>query len=123
MRYNTGELDLAVWTLDERIASKGGLPFVLGIHISEGVWENTGLRIEAPEGSLWTVVDVKPKLLYRDDEIFLDQLNKGSRTFIQIEIIGNGSGIELALSGVVDSNPCGVKTNKKMLIDCWNEEE
>jgi hypothetical protein len=123
MQYNTGELDLAVWTLDERIASKGGLPFVLGIHISEGVWENTGLRIEAPEGSLWTVVDVKPKLLYRDDEIFLDQLNKGSRTFIQIEITGNGSGIELALSGVVDSNPCGIKTNKEMLIDCWNEEE
>lgn len=123
LRHHTAEVDLAVWPLDQRIGENNGLPFIIGLHIKEDLWENAGMRIESPEGSPWVIDEVKPKLLFKDDEIFLDQLHKGSRTFVQIEISGSGSGIEIALSGVVNSQPVGLKTAKKISVSKWDEEE
>ena len=80
---------------------------MVGIHVVTDTWEVAGLRCEAPEGMSWEIVGVEPRLLFGEDELFLDQLYSGTRIFIEVELIGNGSGVEFSLSGTVKGVPSG----------------
>ena len=116
IHHRTAAVDLAVWRLDARLGKKGGIPILVGVHVIEDTWEVVGLRCEAPEGMAWKIIRAEPRLLFREDELFLDQLHRGTRTFIEIEITGEGSGIEFSLSGTVKGNPSAMKTPSAMML-------
>ena len=116
LHHRTGAVDLAAWRLDARLGKKGGIPILVGVHVVEDTWEVVGLRCEAPEGMAWKIIRAEPRLLFRQDELFLDQLHQGTRTFIEMEIIGDGSGIEFSLSGTVKGKPCAMKTPSAMMM-------
>ncbi|MDP6640141.1 MAG: hypothetical protein QF817_03620, partial [Candidatus Poseidoniaceae archaeon] len=69
----------------------------------------------------WEILRAEPKLLHRQDELFLDQLHRGSRLFVEIELQGTGSAVEFALSGIVAGEPAAMKTPKGISID-YSEE-
>ena len=121
LHHRTSAVDLAAWRLDARLGKKGGIPILVGVHVVESTWEVVGLRCEAPEGMAWKIVRAEPRLLFREDELFLDQLHRGTRTFIEIEITGDGSGIEFSLSGTVKGNPSAMKTPSAMMMDVEEE--
>ncbi|HIA90335.1 MAG TPA: hypothetical protein EYN46_05520 [Candidatus Poseidoniales archaeon] len=121
LHHRTESVDLAAWRLDTRLGKKGGMPILVGVHVIEDTWEVVGLRCEAPEGMAWKIVRAEPRLLFRQDELFLDQLHQGTRTFVEIEIIGDGSGIEFSLSGTVKGEPSAMKTPTAMMIDVEEE--
>ena len=94
----------------------------MGIHIVAESWEVAGLRCEEPDGRGWEIARVEPRLLYRNDELFLDQLHSGTRTFLELELIGNGQGVEFSLTGVVEGNPSGMKTTSILDFSEYEEE-
>ena len=58
IHHRTEAIDLAAWQLDKRLAKKGGMPILVGIHVVTDTWEVAGLRCEAPEGMSWEIVGV-----------------------------------------------------------------
>jgi len=121
LHHRTGSVDIAAWRLDRRMAQRGGIPILVGIHMVEDTWEVVGLCCEAPEGMAWEILRAEPKLLHRQDELFLDQLHRGSRLFVEIELQGTGSAVEFALSGIIAGEPAAMKTPKGISID-YSEE-
>ena len=91
LRHMTEGIDIAAWSLDEQLTDDGSWPLLVGIKVGGENWEIAGMRFEAPEGEPWEIKSVKPRLLSRNDEIFLDQLSAESRTFVQVNISGSAS--------------------------------
>ncbi len=109
MRHRTENLDMAIWKLPRAISNDDGLPILLGINVFRGTWEIAAVRFEASSGALWRISHCHPKLLRREDEIFLDTLAEGSRVFVHVELSGSGKGLEVSLSGLVDGQPVAAK--------------
>ena len=82
-----------------------GSSLILGIRVGPEDWKMAAIRLHSPEGSLVGIDNVSPKHLFRGDEIFLDTLESGSRTFIRMSIEGNPSVLTFQLSGLVGGEP------------------
>jgi len=114
IRHHTEGVDLAIWRLDERVAKENGWPILIGIRPNEIDWEVAAIRFEAPEGQHWEVAKVQPRLLTRGNEIFLDTVSSGMRFFLQVELTGDASSLDVHLSGMVSGEPMAAKPSKTL---------
>lgn len=117
MRHRTDNLDMAIWKLPRAISTTEGLPILLGINVFKGTWEIAAVRFEASSGALWSISHCHPKLLRREDEIFLDTLAEGGRVFVHVELNGSGQGLEVSLSGLVDGQPVAAKHSGSISLE------
>lgn len=109
VRHYTEGIDFAMWSLDQRISEDGHWPVLIGIRPLNCEWSVAGLRFESPNGEAWTIVSVEPKLLYRNNEVFLDTIYNNSRFFLKVELSGDGESLDMHLSGIVDGQPMASK--------------
>ena len=121
LRHMTEGIDIAAWALDEQLTDDDSWPLLVGIKVGTDNWEIAGMRFEAPEGEPWEIKSVKPRLLSRDDEIFLDQLSSESRTFVQVNISGSAAMVSVHISGMVNEVPMAAKPSNA--INRFQEEE
>lgn len=123
VRHYTMGIDMAVWTLDKRLGEDGTWPLLIGLRPLDCEWSVAALRFEAPEGEAWSVSKTDPKMLTRDDEIFLDTINDNSRVFIRIDLQGNADALNINLSGMVDGEPMAAKPANTIYRSESNSEE
>ena len=109
LRHFTTGIDMAVWSLDERISESGAWPILIGLRPQDCEWSVAALKFEANEGGEWSVEKVEPKLLHRSNEIFLDTIHDNSRVFIRVDLNGNAKSTDIYLSGMVDGEPMAAK--------------
>lgn len=106
LHHRTEHLAMAVWRVDQRLAKvEGSWPLVIGIHVIEGDWELAALRFDAPDGAAYEVVSVEPRFLHQGEEIFLDALGQGHRTFLMVELNGNAPSVDIELNGRINQQP------------------
>ena len=72
---------------------------MVGVHIIEGNWDLAALRFDAPVGEAWNIELVEPRFLHRGEEVFLDTMAKGNKTFIMAELTGNAEAVDIELNG------------------------
>ena len=111
-RHLTMGIDMAVWSLDHVPVEGSDWPILIGIQSKDVEWNIAALKFEAPEGEPWVVNSVEPKLLSRDQEIFLDTINSNSRLFVQVTLSGGSDSLDIHLSGIVDGEPMAAKVSK-----------
>lgn len=122
--YRTETLALAVWRLDERIAkAPGAKPLMIGIHILQGHWDLAALRFDAPVGQAWNVEHVEPKFLNRGEEVFLDTMAIGNRTFIMVELSGTSTAVDVELNGRIDGVPSAARIPSTLHFDARTDAE
>ncbi len=103
LEYRTDNVAIAVWKLDQRMAKEqNAIPLMVGVHILEGNWDLAALRFDAPVGEAWNVELVEPRFLHRGEEVFLDTMTKGNKTFIMVELSGNAMAVDIELNGRMD---------------------
>ncbi len=123
IRHFTLGIDMAVWVLDDRLAEEGGWPLLIGMRPQELEWSVAALRFEAPEGKLWSVNSTEPRLLSRENEIFLDTIHQNSRLFVQVTLDGQGDALDIHLSGMAGGEPMAAKPAKTIYRSENNSEE
>ena len=80
IEHRTEDIALAVWNVDQRLASKeGAWPLVVGVHVMNGTWDLAALRFDAPEGAAYSVVHVEPRFLFQGEEVFLDTMGPDTK--------------------------------------------
>ena len=122
VRHYTTGIDLAVWTLDRRVADSSAWPILIGLRPQESEWSIAALKFEANEGNDWVVSKVEPKLLSRGNEIFLDTINSNSRLFIRVDLSGNASAVDIYLSGMINGAPVAAKPANTIYRNFDSEE-
>ncbi len=106
LEHRTDDLALAVWSVDERLAKKeGAWPVVIGVHVLNGTWDLAALRFDAPEGQGFEVVHVEPRFLFQGEEVFLDTMGAGHRTYLIVELDGPAEQVDIELNGRMDGEP------------------
>ena len=118
--YQTKDMDIACWILDSRLSNDEGIPIMLGINVKGEMWENAAVRFDTSKGKEQFITSVKPKLLYNNNEIFLDQLGSKSRTFVQINLKHVESVVNIHISGMQSGMP--VATQPTSGLDMTSEE-
>ena len=78
---------------------------MIGIHVIEGDWELAALRFDAPDGAAYEVVSVEPRFLHQGEEVFLDALSEGHRTFLMIGLQGSAPSVDIELNGRINNQP------------------
>jgi hypothetical protein len=122
-QHRTEGVAMAAWILDPRLAkTDGGLPIMVGIHVLKGNWELAALRLDAPEGQPWEVVNVEPRFLHRGEEIFLDTMREGNITFLTLEIRGQSDAVDVELNGRSDGQPTAARMPQALLLRSQSEE-
>ncbi len=119
--YQTEDMDLACWVLDSRLSNKGGTPIMLGINVKGEKWENAAVKFDTAKGKEQAIISVKPKLLFLDNELFLDQLGSKSRTFVQVDLNSFESIVNIHISGLQNNKP--VAAQPAQGLELTNEEE
>jgi hypothetical protein len=109
LRHNTEQVEICAWRISE-----GDATILLGIHIANSPWELAAMRVYAPEGANVSIGAVSPQHLFQGDEIFLDTLQSGSRTFLRLTLEGKPSNIGFHLSGLVDGEPLAAVPNRAL---------
>ena len=110
LEYRTENVAMAVWKLDHRMAKEpNAIPLMVGVHILEGNWDLAALRFDAPVGGSWKIELVEPRFLHRGEEVFLDTMAKGNKTFIMAEITGNATTVDIELNGRMDGEPSATR--------------
>ena len=122
-RHYTNGIDMAVWTLDERITESDSWPILIGITPQEFEWSVAALKFEANEGTDWVVSSVEPKLLYRSNEVFLDTIYTNARVFIRVDLTGNAKSLDVYLSGMVNGEPIAAKPANTIYRNSAESEE
>ena len=122
-RHFTNGIDMAVWTLDERISDSDSWPILIGITPQEFEWSIAALKFEANEGTDWVVSSVEPKLLYRSNEVFLDTIYTNARVFIRVDLTGNAKSLDVYLSGMVNGEPIAAKPANTIYRNSAESEE
>ncbi len=102
--HRTDGLELMVWLLNEDLTSHDRA-LVVGMRSMSGTWEHAALRFEADLGPRWTVMDTEPKMLRREDEVFLDVIGEGRPFFGRFDLDGSGEDLRLTLTGLNDGTP------------------
>ena len=106
LEHRTDDIALAVWSVDERLANhEGAWPVVIGVHVLNGTWDLAALRFDAPEGQGFDVVHVEPRFLFQGEEVFLDTMGKGHRTYLVVELNGPAKQVDVELNGRMDGEP------------------
>ena len=100
INHNTGNVEIKAWRLDSE-----GDSLLVGIRIGDEIWDLAAMRIHSPEGSSAEIVEVYPKHLFQDDQIYLGKLNSDSITFFRVGIEGSPEFIGFQLSGLVGGEP------------------
>lgn len=109
VRHNTEQVEICAWRISE-----GDATMLLGIRIANSPWELAAMRVHAPEGANVSIGAVSPQHLFQGDEIFLDTLKSGSRTFLRLTLEGEPSNIGFHLSGLVDGEPLAAVPNRAL---------
>tara|TARA_B100000131_G_scaffold90231_1_gene86940 strand:- start:50 stop:2344 length:2295 start_codon:yes stop_codon:yes gene_type:complete len=117
LRHRTDDLELVLWKLPLKLSKSSGTPILLGINIINDEWEVAAIRFESSSGEHWKILRCQPKLLFREDELFLDTLAAGSKTFLHVELSGQGEGLELSLSGLVGGEPTAAKPSRSITLE------
>jgi len=112
LRHMTEEIEICAWKISE---NKKNL--LLGLKTSDLDWEVASVRLNYPEGNKLSIIDVSPKYISKEDEIFLDTLSKNSQIFLRIMLDGKSANLALELSGLVGGIPLAATPNK--IIE-WN---
>ena len=112
LRHMTEEIEICAWKISE---NKKNL--LLGLKTSDWDWEVASIRLNYPEGNKLSIIDVSPKYISKEDEIFLDKLSKNSQIFLRIMLDGKSANLALELSGLVGGIPLAATPNK--IIE-WN---
>ena len=108
--YSTQGTSLAIWKLDQRLSKEPeSWPLLIGLHTPDETWEVSAFRFDAPQGSPWSVVNVEPRLLHQGEEIFIDTIAKGTMIFLTVELVGDGTQVDIELNGHVDGKPRGMR--------------
>jgi len=123
LRHLTMGVDMAIWSLDRRISEREEWPLLIGLQSRDAEWSIAALRFEAPEGELWSVKKVEPKMLLRDNEVFLDSIYQDSRLFIQVTLDGKGDALDIHLSGIVSGEPMASKPARTIYRSDIDSEE
>jgi hypothetical protein len=123
LRHLTMGVDMAIWSLDRRITESDEWPLLIGLQSRDAEWSIAALRFEAPEGELWNIKKVEPKMLLRDNEVFLDSIYKDSRLFIQVTLGGKGDALDIHLSGIVSGEPMASKPARTIYRSAIDSEE
>ena len=106
LEHRTDDIALAVWSVDERLANhKDAWPVVVGVHVLNGTWDLAALRFDAPEGQGFQVVHVEPRFLFQGEEVFLDTMGEGHRTYLVVELSGPAKHVDVELNGRMDGEP------------------
>lgn len=122
-QHRTEGVAMAAWILDPRLAkTEGGLPIMVGVHVLKGNWELAALRLDAPQGQPWEVVNVEPRFLHRGEEIFLDTMREGNITFLTLEISGPADAVDVELNGRSDGQPTAARMPQALLMKAESEE-
>ena len=122
-RHYTNGIDMAIWTIDERISDSGSWPILIGLTPQDYEWSVAALKFEANEGTDWTVSSVEPKLLSRANEVFLDTIYTGARVFIRVDLSGNAKSLDVYLSGMVNGEPIAAKPANTIYRNSAESEE
>ncbi|MEC8788518.1 MAG: hypothetical protein VXX17_00465, partial [Candidatus Thermoplasmatota archaeon] len=122
-RHYTNGIDMAIWTLDERISDSGSWPILIGLTPQDYEWSVAALKFEANGGTDWTVSSVEPKLLSRANEVFLDTIYTNARVFIRVDLSGNAKSLDVYLSGMVNGEPIAAKPANTIYRDSAESEE
>ena len=120
--YQTSDMDIACWRLDPRLSEDNGTPIMLGINVKGEKWENAAVKFDTSSGKTQTINAVKPKLLFLNNEIFLDQLGSKSRTFVQINLNSTTSIVNIHVSGIQNGKPVAAQPAKGLNIKSEEEE-
>jgi hypothetical protein len=96
---------------------------IIGIHVLEGSWELAALRFDAPQGQPWEVVNVEPRFLYNGEEVFVDTINEGSRTFLAVELDGDSDCVDIELNGKMNNIPMAARIPSTVWRNAGQEEE
>lgn len=123
LEHRTTHISLAVWKLDSRLAEEeGGVPVMVGLNVLEGNWDLAALRFDAPEGQAWIVKKVEPRFLHRGEEVFIDTMAKGNRTFVMVELSGSAQCVDIELNGRVDGQATAARIPKTLWLNVKEEE-
>ena len=123
-QHRTENIAIAAWIVDERLVKiKGSWPLIIGLHVLEGSWELAALRFDAPQGQPWEVVNVEPRFLYNGEEVFVDTINKGSRTFLAVELDGDSDCVDIELNGKMNNIPMAARIPTTIWRNAGQEEE
>lgn len=112
LSHMTEEIEICAWRISD--INKN---ILLGLKTSEWEWGVASIKLNYPEGSKLTIIDVSPNYISKEDEIFLDKLPKKSQVFLRISLDGKSANLALELSGLVDGKPMAATPNK--IIE-WN---
>ena len=100
LEHRTEDIALAVWSVDPRLAtSDKGWPIVVGVHVLNGTLDLAALRFDAPEGQGFEVTHVEPRFLFQGEEVFLDTMGPGHRTYLVVELVGPAQRVDVELNG------------------------
>jgi hypothetical protein len=120
--YRTENVAIVAWKLDQRIAKHNdSWPIMIGVYIIKGSWEISALRLDSPKGQAWEIDSVTPRFLFSGDEIFLDSMNAGNKTFVSVELSGTASSVDIELNGRMDGEPAASRVAQTLYR--INEEE
>jgi hypothetical protein len=113
--YRTENVAIAAWKMDSRIAKHdGSWPIMIGVYIIKGAWEISALRLDSPKGQAWKIDSVTPRFLFSGDEIFLDSMNIGNKTFLSVELSGSATSVDIELNGRMDGEPAAARVSKTL---------
>ena len=113
--YRTENVAIAAWKMDSRMAKNDGAwPIMIGVYIIEGSWEISALRLDSPKGQAWKIDSVTPRFLFSGDEIFLDSMNVGNKTFVSVELSGNATSVDIELNGRMDGEPAASRVSETL---------
>lgn len=116
LEHRTEDVALAVWRVDERLATtKGAWPVVVGVHVINGTWDLAALRFDAPEGEAYEVVHVEPRFLFQGEEVFLDTMGPGHRTYLVVELNGTAAQVDIELNGRMDGEPFAARIPESLV--------
>jgi hypothetical protein len=116
LEHRTEDVALAVWSVDERLANQeGAWPVVVGVHVINGTWDLAALRFDAPEGEAYEVVHVEPRFLFQGEEVFLDTMGPGHRTYLVVELNGTAPQVDLELNGRMDGEPFAARIPESLM--------
>ena len=55
------------------------------------------------------MVNVEPRFLFQGEEVFLDTMGPGHRTYLVVELNGAAPQVDLELNGRMDGNPTAAR--------------
>ncbi|MDP7002860.1 MAG: hypothetical protein QF911_04755 [Candidatus Thalassarchaeaceae archaeon] len=97
IRHITSQVEVYAW--------KFGDACIIGMEVRDRAWELAAIRIYSPLGEETKVGGVEPEYLFQDDEVFIGDIEPQKTIFLNVDVRGNPSSLNMQLSGIVSGNP------------------